>query len=120
MNNILTYFRVYYMLHKRHGALTRELNVKTYYQPIEKWFEINSQIFKQNLLQIKNKGFYLHKMIPVFINKLVKREIKSYLILGMFLLLSLGSYAQQSNEQANAMLAKIDRQFFIENKGQWP
>lgn len=29
-------------------------------------------------------------------------------------------YAQQGSEQANAMLSKTDRQFFIENKGQWP
>ena len=37
-------FLVHYMLYKRHGRLRRELNVKTPYQAVEKWFELKPEI----------------------------------------------------------------------------
>ena len=43
MNNALIAFLVYYMLYKRHGG--QELNVKTPYQAVEKWFELKPEIF---------------------------------------------------------------------------
>lgn len=55
MNNALMAFLVHYMLYKRHGGLRRELNVKTPYQAVEKWFEIKPEIFKENPLLFKKK-----------------------------------------------------------------
>ncbi|MGC9375661.1 MAG: DDE-type integrase/transposase/recombinase [Bacteroidales bacterium] len=55
MNNALMAFLVHYMLYKRHGGLRRELNVKTPYQAVEKWFELKPEIFKQKPLECKNK-----------------------------------------------------------------
>lgn len=55
MNNALMAFIVHYMLYKRHGGLRRELNVKTPYQAVEKWFELKPEIFNQTPLEFKNK-----------------------------------------------------------------
>lgn len=55
MNNALMAFLVHYMLYKRHGGLRRELNVKTPYQAVEKWFELKPGIFKENPLLFKKK-----------------------------------------------------------------
>lgn len=59
MNNALMAFLVHYILYKRHGGLRRDLNVKTPYQAIEKWFELKPEIFKQNPLDFKNKILHL-------------------------------------------------------------
>ena len=59
MNNALMAFLVHYILYKRHGGLRRELNVKTPYQAIEKWFELKPEIFKQNPVDFKNKILHL-------------------------------------------------------------
>lgn len=48
-------FLMHYMLYKRHGGLRRELNVKTPYQAVEKWFELKPEIFKENPLLFKKK-----------------------------------------------------------------
>ena len=48
MNDALMAFLVYYMLYRRHGGLRKELNVKTPFQAIEKWFILKPKIFKQN------------------------------------------------------------------------
>jgi len=48
-------FLMYYNLYRRHGGLKKELNVKTPFDAIEKWFEINPEIFKENPIQFKNK-----------------------------------------------------------------
>jgi hypothetical protein len=55
MNNALMAFLVHYILYRRHGGLRRELNVKTPYQAVEKWFELKPKIFKENMIQFKNK-----------------------------------------------------------------
>ncbi len=55
MIDALMTFLVHYMLYKRHGSLRKELNVKTPYQAVEKWFELKPEIFKENPLQFKNK-----------------------------------------------------------------
>jgi hypothetical protein len=39
---------MYYILYRRHGGLRKELNVKTPFQAIEKWFEMKPEIFLQN------------------------------------------------------------------------
>jgi len=48
MCNDLTRFLVHYNLYRRHGSLRRELKVKTPFNAVEKWFEINPEIFKEN------------------------------------------------------------------------
>lgn len=59
MNNAFMAFLAYYILYKRHGGLRRELNVKTPYQAIEKWFELKPEIFTQKPLDFKNKILHL-------------------------------------------------------------
>jgi transposase-like protein len=55
MQNDLLKFLMYYILYRRHGSLRKELNVKTPFDAIEKWFEIKPEIFLQNPLEFKNK-----------------------------------------------------------------
>ena len=71
-------FLMYYNLYRRHASLRKELNVKTPFDAIKKWFKINPEIFKENPLQFKNKKFFCTILIQVIINKLVKLDI--YLI----------------------------------------
>jgi len=57
---------VFYNLYRRHGGLRKELNVKTPFDAIEKWYEIKPEIFNQNPLQFKNKilSLYSNKASP--------------------------------------------------------
>jgi len=55
MNDDLMQFLVHYNLYKRHGSLRRELKVKTPFDAVEKWFELDEKIFKQNPDDFKNK-----------------------------------------------------------------
>jgi len=48
MSYELLKFLIFYNLYRRHGSLRKELNVKTPFDAIEKWFEINPKIFKEN------------------------------------------------------------------------
>jgi hypothetical protein len=52
MNQDLANLLSFYNLYKRHGSLKRELNVKTPFQAIEKWYKLKPEIFK-----IKPEGF---------------------------------------------------------------
>jgi len=45
MNDDLLNFLVFYNLFRRHGSLRKELNVKTPFQAIEKWYELEPEIF---------------------------------------------------------------------------
>lgn len=56
-------FLVFYNLHRRHGSLRKELNVKTPFQAVEKWFELKPEVFLQNPTDFKNKLLTLHKQI---------------------------------------------------------
>jgi len=69
MKNGLFQFLIYYIMYRRHGSLRKELNVKTPFEALEKWFQIkpeifiiNPQEFKKNVLNLKsiNKPDY-HK-----------------------------------------------------------
>lgn len=60
MNQDLARFLSFYNLHRRHGSLRKELQVKTPYQAIEKWynlkpeiFNINPNKFKQNIINLQ-------------------------------------------------------------------
>ena len=48
MNQDLARFLSFYNLHRRHGSLRKELQVKTPYQAIEKWYNLKPEIFKIN------------------------------------------------------------------------
>ncbi len=52
-------FLVHYNLYRRHGSIRKELNVKTPFHAIEKWYKINPEIIKQNPLDFKNKILFL-------------------------------------------------------------
>jgi transposase-like protein len=60
MNDALMAFLVYYMLYRRHGGVRKELNVKTPFQAVEKWFMLKPEIFKQNPSEFKNKIILLN------------------------------------------------------------
>ena len=55
MNADIMRFLTHYILHRRHGSLRKELNVKTPFQAIEKWFRINPEIFKETPEKFKQK-----------------------------------------------------------------
>ncbi|MCF6351010.1 MAG: hypothetical protein L3J23_08300 [Flavobacteriaceae bacterium] len=48
-------FLTLYNLYKKHGSLRRELKVKTPFNAVEKWFELNEKIFKTKPQDFKNK-----------------------------------------------------------------
>ena len=58
MNQDLIGFLVHYNLHRRHGSLRRELKVKTPFNAIEKWFELDPKIVKKrnytNFKRVRN------------------------------------------------------------------
>lgn len=55
MNDDLMTFLVYYNLHRRHGSLRRELKVKTPFNAVEKWYELDQQIFNQKPIDFEQK-----------------------------------------------------------------
>jgi transposase-like protein len=55
MEDDLMRFLVFYNLHRRHGSLRKELNVKTPFEATEKWFKLKPEIFKINPVEFKNK-----------------------------------------------------------------
>jgi transposase-like protein len=59
----LMQFLMYYNLNRRHGSLRKELNVKTPFQAIEKWFLLKPEIFKIKPEEFKNKVLNLNQNI---------------------------------------------------------
>lgn len=55
MDEDLTSFLVHFNLYRRHGSLRKELNVKTPFDAVEKWFELDEEIFKEKAWEFKNK-----------------------------------------------------------------
>lgn len=55
MNTDLMQFLVHYNLYRRHGSLRRELKVKTPFNAIEKWGELDPEIFKSKPENFKHK-----------------------------------------------------------------
>ena len=60
MQEDLLRFLKHYILYRRHGSLRKELNVKTPFEAIEKWFKINPEIFKENPSDFKKKVLSLN------------------------------------------------------------
>jgi transposase-like protein len=61
MNDDLIQFLIYYNLYRRHGSIRKELNVKTPFQAIEKWFVLKPEIFKISPDEFKNKILNLNQ-----------------------------------------------------------
>lgn len=55
MREDLTKFLVHYNLYRRHGSLRRELKVKTPFDAIKKWYELDPTIFKEKPSSFKEK-----------------------------------------------------------------
>jgi len=55
MNQDLIAFLEHYNIHRRHGSLRRELKVKTPLNAVEKWYELEPEIFKEKPINFKNK-----------------------------------------------------------------
>lgn len=71
MKDDLMNFLVHYNLYRRHGSLRRELKVKTPFNAVEKWFELDEEIFKQKpdefkqkILSLKNKQVVKNREQP--------------------------------------------------------
>ncbi len=58
MKDDLMNFLVHYNLYRRHGSLRRELKVKTPFDAVGKWFELDEKIFIQKPEEFKQK-YYL-------------------------------------------------------------
>ena len=55
MFSALNLFLIHYMLYRRHGGVRKELNVKTPFNAVEKWYEIKPELFIQNPSDFKMK-----------------------------------------------------------------
>ncbi len=55
MNDDLTRFLIHYNLYRRHGSLRKELKVKTPFNAVEKWYELEPTIFKEKPTGFKKK-----------------------------------------------------------------
>ena len=51
----LAKFLMSYNLYRRHGSLKKELKVKTPFEAVEKWFQLEPLLFKENPLVFKHK-----------------------------------------------------------------
>jgi len=55
MDEDLTIFLIHYNLYRRHGSLRRELKVKTPFDAVVKWYELDEKIYNQKTAEFKNK-----------------------------------------------------------------
>jgi len=67
MNKDLMDFLIHCNLYRRHGSLRRELKVKTPFNAVEKWFELDEKIYNQKPEEFKQKILSLKQL-----NKLLK------------------------------------------------
>jgi hypothetical protein len=63
LNNDLIRFLIFYNLYRRHGSLRKELNVKTPFNAVQKWFELKPEIFLQKPDEFKNEIINLQTQI---------------------------------------------------------
>jgi len=63
MNQDLMRFLVHYNLYRRHGSLRRELKVKTPFNAVEKWYQLDPDIFKEKTEEFKIKILNLNHTI---------------------------------------------------------
>ncbi len=74
MQSNLTDFLINYNLYRKHSSLRKELNVKAPINTIEKWFELEPEIFKENPLKFKRKVVNLYQSKQEKNNNLVKLD----------------------------------------------
>lgn len=55
MKNDIMEFLCYNNLYRRRGSLRKKLDVKTPFLAIEKWYEIEPELFKKTPQEFKNK-----------------------------------------------------------------
>jgi IS30 family transposase len=60
MTTDLYRFMLFYNLNRRHGSLRKELNVKTPFNAVEKWYELKPEIFKISPQKFKENLLILH------------------------------------------------------------
>lgn len=70
----LTNFLIHYNLYRRHGSLRKELKVKTPFNAVERWYQLDPEIFKQKPLEFKNKILSLY-LTNKLINKLLRNNL---------------------------------------------
>jgi transposase-like protein len=63
MENDLMRFLSYYNLYRRHGSLRKELKVKTPFDAMEKWYQLEPEIFKINPTEFKNNLLILQQKV---------------------------------------------------------
>jgi transposase InsO family protein len=63
MNSDLMAFLVNYNMYRRHGALRKELNVKTPFEAVQKWYLIMPELFKITPQEFKSKILNLNTKI---------------------------------------------------------
>lgn len=61
MKNDLNNFLLFYNFNRRHGSIRKELNVKTPFNAIEKWYQLKPEIFKITPNQFKNNVLNLNQ-----------------------------------------------------------
>jgi hypothetical protein len=55
MKDDLTIFLVDYNLTRRHSSLRSEIGVKTPFEALEYWFQLDPSFFKEDLVEFKKK-----------------------------------------------------------------
>ena len=50
-------FLLHYNFYRRHGSLKKELNVKTPFDALEKWFKLEPDLFTQTPGEFKNMAY---------------------------------------------------------------
>ena len=61
MKNDLNNFLLFYNFNRRHGSIRKELNVKTPFNAIEKWYQLKPEIFKITPNKFKNNVLNLNQ-----------------------------------------------------------
>ncbi len=51
----LTHLLIHYNLYRKHGSLMRELKVKTPFDAVVKWYELDEKSYNQKTEEFKNK-----------------------------------------------------------------
>ena len=62
MNQDLMNFLVHYNLYRRHGSLRKERKVKTPFNAVEKWHQLDPEIFTENPEAFKIKVLILNQL----------------------------------------------------------
>ena len=54
-------FLSFYNINRRHGSIRKELNVKTPFNAVEKWYQLKPELFKITPTQFKNNILNLNQ-----------------------------------------------------------